>query len=397
MSEFYRKMSRVRGKLRAWNKEVFGHIGSRVAELEKVMRITELQYDMERTVMPKIAYHEAMAAYMKQLEGDANTVFFHVVVRQRQASNYIAIRSSTRQWLTKIEDIKCSAASFFETLFKSDRDTNRHPVLPFTLPRVSLGDNERQLALPSMEEVREVVFSISPDSAPGPDGFGSGFYQACWGIIKEELVAVVQDYFKGGLSKLLPQLISPWQFDFVPGHQIIDDVLLTQEHAQELDRQLEIPNLMLKLDMENAYDRVEWSFLLFMLKAFGFQENAVDLIFRLVANNWFSILAGGLKVLYLAFADNIIVFTRLSKETLKAVGDFFKQYQQYPGQKINASKNCFVCSSGVTAAQVDLVSTILGFPRQFFPLVYLGVPISRGRCSSIVFDGILQRYLNPLR
>ena len=114
------------------------------------------------------------------------------MVRQRQASNYIArIRSSTRQWLTKIEDIKCSAASFFETLFESDTDTNRHPVLPFPLPRVSLGANERQLVLPSMEEVREVMFSIRLDSAPGPVGFGSGYFQPWWGLIKEELVVVV--------------------------------------------------------------------------------------------------------------------------------------------------------------------------------------------------------------
>ena len=72
------------------------------------------------------------------------------------------------------------------------------------------------------------------------------------------------------LNKLLSQLISPWQFGFVPGHQIIDNVLLTQEHAQELDRRLETPNLLLKLDMKNVYDRVEWLFLLFMLRVFGF-------------------------------------------------------------------------------------------------------------------------------
>ena len=95
------------------------------------------------------------------------------------------------------------------------------------------------------------------------------------------------------LNRLLPSLISPWQTGFVPGRQIIDNILLAQEHAQELDRRLEIPNLMLKLDMEKAYDRVEWSFLLFMLREFGFEENVVDLIFRLVANNWFSVLVNG--------------------------------------------------------------------------------------------------------
>ncbi|XP_027171679.1 uncharacterized protein LOC113771278 [Coffea eugenioides] len=101
--------------------------------------------------------------------------------------------------------------------------------------------------------------------------------------------------------------------------------------------------------------------------------------------------AGGIRVPYLAFADDVIIFTRLSRETLQAVSAFFKQYQQYSGQKINVSKSGFVCSSGVLETQVELVSRILGFQRQFFPLVYLGVPISRGRSSTVDFDGIIAK------
>lgn len=41
--------------------------------------------------------------------------------------------------------------------------------------------------------------------------------------------------------------------------------------------------------MEKAYDRVEWPFLLSMLRALGFQGSVVDLIFCLISNNWFSV------------------------------------------------------------------------------------------------------------
>ena len=50
---------------------------------------------------------------------------------------------------------------------------------------------------------------------------------------------------------------------------------------------------MLKLDMEKAYDRVEWNFLLFMMRQFGFAEWVIDLIFRTLSNNWFSVLING--------------------------------------------------------------------------------------------------------
>lgn len=32
---------------------------------------------------------------------------------------------------------------------------------------------------PDMDEVRQVVFSIDPNNAPGPDRFRSRFYQSC--------------------------------------------------------------------------------------------------------------------------------------------------------------------------------------------------------------------------
>ena len=220
MPELHRKLAAVRSKLRVWNKEVFGNIGDRVVELGQTMKANEERYDREHTTAAKIDYHEARAAYMHQLAiecdfwrqksrvkwiqaGDANTAFFHAVVRQRRAANYIGrIRSPTGQWLTTKEDIKDSAAHFFEQLFSSDRSTDRHPALTCSLPRVSREDNESLLLLPSMEEVREVVFSIHTDSAAGPDGFGSGFYQAWWGIIKVYVVTAGQDFFQGGwLSK----------------------------------------------------------------------------------------------------------------------------------------------------------------------------------------------------
>ena len=57
-----------------------------------------------------------------------------------------------------------------------------------------------------------------------------------------------------------------------------------------MDRRLEHHNLMFKLDMEKAYDSVEWSFILFMLRKFGFHEWAIDLSFRTLSDCWFSVL-----------------------------------------------------------------------------------------------------------
>ena len=70
------------------------------------------------------------------------------------------------------------------------------PLLDFPIPRITHGDNVLQRP-PILEEVKEVVFSLSPKSAPSPDGFGAGFYQTCWQIIGEDLFDAIQEFFQG--------------------------------------------------------------------------------------------------------------------------------------------------------------------------------------------------------
>ncbi|KAL0455483.1 UNVERIFIED_CONTAM: putative mitochondrial protein [Sesamum latifolium] len=56
------------------------------------------------------------------------------------------------------------------------------------------------------EEVKEAVFDIDEDKAPGPDGFSSSFYKAAWPVIGDEVTRAVQDFFISG--KLLKQINS---------------------------------------------------------------------------------------------------------------------------------------------------------------------------------------------
>ena len=48
--------------------------------------------------------------------------------------------------------------------------------------------------------------------------------------------------------------------------------------------------------MSKAYDRVSWIFLTMVLRRFGFREQWIDRIWRLVSNVWFSVLINGASV-----------------------------------------------------------------------------------------------------
>lgn len=61
----------------------------------------------------------------------------------------------------------------------------------------------------------------------------------------------------------------------------MDCVFLAQEMVHDLNRQVYGGNVLLKLDMMKAYDRLEWSFLFSVLRRFGFSEPWINLILKM--------------------------------------------------------------------------------------------------------------------
>nr|XP_027127722.1 uncharacterized protein LOC113743823 [Coffea arabica] len=158
------------------------------------------------------------------------------------------------------------------------------------------------------------------------------------------------------------------------------------ELVLDLDRRLIDPNLILKLDMEKAYDRVDWSFLLFMLTQYGFEEAVMDLLFRTFSNSWFSVLINGEPTGFVKSYQG---------DALLSIRDFLQLYQHCSSQKVNITKSAFYASSRITDTQLTLVSTTLGYQRQGFPFRYLGVPLIRGGVTCAGFDGLLAKVLQP--
>ncbi|KAL0282163.1 UNVERIFIED_CONTAM: hypothetical protein Sradi_7269500 [Sesamum radiatum] len=65
-------------------------------------------------------------------------------------------------------------------------------------------EGEGLIAAVTMSEVKDAVFDISSDSAPGPDGYTSLFFKAAWPEIGNEICAAVIEFFQSG--KLLKQI-----------------------------------------------------------------------------------------------------------------------------------------------------------------------------------------------
>ncbi|XP_059288635.1 secreted RxLR effector protein 78-like [Lycium ferocissimum] len=94
------------------------------------------------------------------------------------------------------------------------------------------------------------------------------------------------------LEGILPRLVLPNQSGFVKGRRIIENVLLTQETITGYKKE-KAANVIIKLDMTKAYDRMSWLFFIRILKKMAFLEGFVDMIWKLIGNNWYSMIING--------------------------------------------------------------------------------------------------------
>ena len=77
------------------------------------------------------------------------------------------------------------------------------------------------------------------------------------------------------LRRVMPSIVSITQSAFIGGRQILDSVLIANEAVEDY-RAKKKKGWILKLDMERAFDRVDWSFLEKILALMVFHPKWVE-------------------------------------------------------------------------------------------------------------------------
>ncbi|KAL5574665.1 hypothetical protein UlMin_016364 [Ulmus minor] len=176
--------------------------------------------------------------------------------------------------------------------------------------------------------------------APGPDGMTSLFYKSYWQTVGGDVIALVQEFFRSNrllpelnysniflipktdkptsmnhykpisvcnlvykviaklladrIKPLLHDLICPTQGAFVSGRSIHDNSFIIQEVIHSMKKKSgQVGYVAMKIDLQKAYDRLNWEFLFAVLKAFGFHDRWIGWVRSCVSSVSMNLLLNG--------------------------------------------------------------------------------------------------------
>jgi hypothetical protein len=251
------------------------------------------------------------------LQGDSNTKYFQLVASGKYRKTRIFQLQHEDRIIEGDQALKEYITSYYKDLFGPPKPSSLSldETRVEDIEQVSHEEIELLTRPFSIDEVRDTIFQIEQD------GFPAEFYQACWEIIKNDLMALFQEFHRGDLPLyslnfgtiiLLPKsreaaiiqqykpicllnvsfkiftkvmtnrifqvatrVISPTQTTFLPGRNIMEGVIVLHETIHEMHRKKQ-DGLIFKIDFEKAYDKINWSFVQQTMRMKGFYLHSVD-------------------------------------------------------------------------------------------------------------------------
>lgn len=192
---------------------------------------------------------------------------------------------------------------------------------------------------------------MKKNKALGPDGFTVEFYLCIWDSIGNEFCNAIMSFFDtsilhpgvnsisitsvskvctptqmkdfraitfcsipykciakiiaNGMKIVLPNLIKVSKFAFIPGHSILDNILMDHELFRGYNRKTGSPKCALKVDLHNAFDSISWAFIMKTLEKMNFPQQFRSWIYACISISHFSVKVNGALLGYFPGAKGL--------------------------------------------------------------------------------------------
>ncbi|GJY93449.1 putative RNA-directed DNA polymerase [Tanacetum coccineum] len=383
-------------------------------------------------------------------EGNANSAYFHKTVKSRVSRSRIDVVTNAEGVVfanDAVPDVFVSHYEAFLGLAGETHGFNTTNLFKTCLNEQVATDMIRNV---TTQEVKEALFSMGDDKSPGPDGYTACFFKTAWDVVADDVTNAICEFFRNGnllkelnhtiialipkvksptrvndyrpisccnvlfkcISKIIANrikhslkiLISPNQSTFIPGRSITDNILLTQElmHNYHLDRGT--PRCAFKVDIQKAYDTVDWEFLHEVLHGFGFHARMIAWIMECVTTTSYSICVNGslhgyfrgkrglrqgdplspylycskLELINLCFVDDLFLFAYGDVNSASIIKEALEEFKDASGLTPSLPKSTTYFCNVLNHIKLSILQ-ILPFEEGKLPVKYLGVPLVSSR------------------
>ncbi|GKA61771.1 hypothetical protein Tco_0761290 [Tanacetum coccineum] len=404
--------------------------------------------------------------------GDSNSAYFHKSVKGRTSRNRIDVVTNVGGGLITGDGVPAAFVAHYEAFLGQSGTTTPFDSDNLFMNKVDPGQALDMIKNVTTQEVKDAMFSMGNDKSPGPDGYTACFFKESWDIVANDVTCAIQEFFTNGnllkelnhtIIALIPKVKSPTRINdyrpisccnvlfkcitkiisnrikeslkvlisqnqsaFVPGRRISDNILLTQElmHNYHLDRGP--PRCAFKVDIQKAYDTVDWDFLKEVLLAFGFHVRMVSWIMECVTTTSFSLSINGtlhgyfkgkrglrqgdplspylftlvmevftlmlrrkvrdsdgfvyhrycadLEIINLCFADDLFIFAHGDPYSVKIIMDAMEEFKNASGLIPSLPKSTAYFCNVLNHTKLSILH-ILPFEEGRLLVKYLGVPL----------------------
>jgi hypothetical protein len=504
------KLKLLKAVIKEWNKVEYGKMEELIRNLISSIRELDLRGEQGLLVTSEVEERkkhfgelwrilkskDVLAAQRSRVrwlqEGDTNSKFFHGCLKARQRRNTISCLQVGDRWVDTSVEIEEEVTRFFQNHFSSSSwPRPKLNAVPF--PCVTDGENSLLMAPFGVEEIEEVVLKSDGNKSPGPDGYNFAFVKRFWPLLKGE-IRVMFDQFYGNarlpksllsyfitlipkvaspsklgeyrpisllgciykiiakvlaarLAKVMDSVVATTQSAFIKGRNLVDGVMVVNEVIDSAKRSGRAC-IILKVDFEKAYDSVDWGFLEYMLRRFGFGGKWIDWIkacvfagnlsvlvngsptseiniqrglkqgdplapflFLLVAEGFaglmrsaveknyfkgFGVGDGGVVVSHLQYANDTICVGEATMENIWTLKAILCGFELSSGLKVNFWKSCLM-GVNVPPSFLDLACNFLNCKRGAIPFSYLGLPVGASPRRCATWDPLIEHIRKRLR
>jgi hypothetical protein len=276
--------------------------------------------------------------------GDSNTKFFHRLASSNRSKKSIwSIDSNTigSEPISGQEELKKAAVQHFQQRFIAHSDLHLPEKVSIAglFPQFISAVEDNELYKPvSLAEIKDILIHFNKERSPGPDGWTSEFFIFFFDLVGEDLLQMVEDSrtrgkISGSLNAtflvLIPKKSDPLSFnDFRPislcnliykiiskvisnrFKPILERCLSSEQHGFLKGRRIQeaigaaheclhsikrknLKALVMKLDINKAFDCIDWAFLRLVLHAVGFGVKMINWIFACVTTANFAVIING--------------------------------------------------------------------------------------------------------